>query len=107
MRQIPKPHLEFRDDYPGIAEAYEQLGQVTQEWGPLEKKTRELVKLAVAVGHRHEGAVHSHTRRSLDVGATPEEIRHVVLLAMTTIGFPAAFAALTWVDDVLQATSNQ
>ncbi len=104
MRKLPEKHKRFLEAYPEIAKAYEQLGQTTQEWGPLDKKTRELVKLAVAVGNRHEGATHSHTRRALDEGATPDEIRHVVLLALTTIGFPSMFAALTWVDDVLRTS---
>jgi len=101
MRPIPRAHRRFREVYPDIAAAYEQLGRVTQEWGPIDKKTRELVKLGVAVGSRQEGAVHSHTRRALDAGATPEEIRHVVLLALTTIGFPNMVAAMSWVEDVL------
>jgi 4-carboxymuconolactone decarboxylase len=69
--------------------------------GPLDKKTRELVKLGIAIGNRHEGGTHSHTRRALDAGATPDEVRHVALMALTTIGFPAAMAALTWVEDIL------
>lgn len=103
MRQIPSTHLKFRDAYGEVAQAYEQLGKATQEWGPLDKKSRELVKLGVAVGNRHEGGVHSHTRRALDAGATADEVRHVVLLSLTTIGFPSMIAALTWVEDVLQA----
>jgi 4-carboxymuconolactone decarboxylase len=106
MRRIPNTHLQFRDTYPDIARAYEELGKTTQEWGPLDKKTRELVKLAVAVGNRHEGAVHSHTRRALDAGASKEEVRHVLVLALTTIGFPNMIAALTWAEDVLQADSH-
>jgi 4-carboxymuconolactone decarboxylase len=101
MRKIPEKHKRFTESYPEIASIYEQLGKATQEWGPLDKKTRELVKLGVAVGNRQEGATHSHTRRALDAGASPEEIRHVVILALTTIGFPSMFAALTWVEDVL------
>ena len=103
MRQIPPTHLKFRDAYKDVSQAYEQLGKVTQEWGPLDKKTRELVKLGVAAGHRHEGGVHSHARRALDAGAAPDELRHVILLSLTTIGFPAMIAAMTWVEDVLQA----
>lgn len=103
MHEVPQTHRRFQEAYPEIANAYEQLGQATQEWGPLEKKTRELVKLGIAVGNRHEGAVHAHTRRALDVGAAPDEIRHVVLLALTTIGFPNMTAALTWVEDVLRS----
>jgi Uncharacterized homolog of gamma-carboxymuconolactone decarboxylase subunit len=101
MRKIPSTHLRFRDAYPAIADSYEALGKATQEWGPLDKKSRELVKLAVAVGNRHEGAVHSHTRRALDSGASVDEIRHVILLSLTTIGFPNMIATLTWAEDVL------
>ena len=70
--------------------------------GPLDRKTRELVRLAIVVGARHEGAVHSHTRRALESGATAAEIRHVVLLSVTSMGFPNMMAAMSWVDDVLQ-----
>ncbi len=81
--------------------AYEALGAATQEAGPLDTKTRALAKLAIATGAWREGAVHSHTRRALEAGCTPEEIRHVILLATTTLGFPSMMAALTWADDVL------
>jgi alkylhydroperoxidase/carboxymuconolactone decarboxylase family protein YurZ len=45
--------------------------------------------------------VHSHTRRALKAGATPEEIYHAVILLTSTIGFPHASAALSWVYDEL------
>src|SRR5579884_4423590 len=103
MHKVPGTFKRFLETYPEVARAYEQLGKATQDWGPLDKRTRELVKLGIAVGKRHEGAVHSHVRRALDAGATPEEIRHVILLSMTTIGFPNMMAALTWAEDVLNA----
>ena len=54
-----------------------------------------------ASGIGSEGAVHAHTRKALQKGVTPDEIRHVVLLSITTTGFPAAQAARTWVEDIL------
>jgi alkylhydroperoxidase/carboxymuconolactone decarboxylase family protein YurZ len=86
--------------YPELFKAYEALGDACQKAGPLESRTRALVKLGIAVGARHEGAVHSHARRSLEAGASIEEVRHVVLLATTTIGLPGMMAALSWVEDV-------
>lgn len=56
---------------------------------------------AIATGAWREGAVHSHTRRALAAGCTSDEIRHVVLLATTTLGFPSMMAVWTWVEDVL------
>jgi alkylhydroperoxidase/carboxymuconolactone decarboxylase family protein YurZ len=104
-RAVPKRFREFGRRYPAIAAAYESLAKATQEAGPLDTKARCLVKLGIAAGAWREGAVHSHTRRALDAGCTPEEIRHVVLLATTTLGFPSMMAVMTWVEDVLSRPS--
>jgi alkylhydroperoxidase/carboxymuconolactone decarboxylase family protein YurZ len=101
--KLPARYLMFQKTYPAVFKAYEGLGAaIIQDAGPLPEKTRALVKLAIAVGARLEGAVHSHTRRALEAGCTPDEIRHGVLLATTTLGFPAMMATFSWVDDVLQ-----
>ena len=102
VAQPPKRFREFAQRYPAIAEAYESLADATQTAGPLDTKTRCLVKLAIAAGAWREGAVHSHARRALAAGCTAEEIRHVVLLATTTLGFPSMMAVMTWVQDVLE-----
>jgi AhpD family alkylhydroperoxidase len=99
--QLPKRFLQFQNDYPAVYDAYRKLGETVKAVGPLDKKTRELVRLAIAIGARHEGAVHSHTRRALEAGVSKEEIRHAVLLSVTTVGFPNMMAAMSWVDDVL------
>jgi alkylhydroperoxidase/carboxymuconolactone decarboxylase family protein YurZ len=54
------------------------------------------------VGARLEGAVHAHVRRALDAGAKPDEIRHAIRLAVTTVGFPTMMSALSWANDVLE-----
>lgn len=97
----PKRFQEFTRRYPEIARAYESLAEATQKAGPLDARTRCLVKLGIAAGAWREGAVHSHTRRALAAGCSLEEIRHVVLLATTTLGFPSMMAVLTWVEDEL------
>jgi alkylhydroperoxidase/carboxymuconolactone decarboxylase family protein YurZ len=101
MSERPKAHTRFTADYPAVAATYEQLVTAAHDSGPLDDKTRQLVKLALAVGMSHEGAVHARTRRALEAGITPAEIRHVVCLAVTTLGMPRAVAAFTWVNDIL------
>lgn len=100
-QEYPKAYQKFIDDHQEVWEAYDRLGSAIHGGGPLDEKARELVKLAISVGAGMEGAVHSHTRKALAAGVTPEEIRHAVVLATTTIGFPNMMAALTWVEDVL------
>lgn len=87
--------------YPSVWKAYTQLGEETATGGPLTERERRLVKLALAVGSGSEGATHSHARQALADGLTPPEVRHVALLGITTLGFPASAAALSWLDDVL------
>jgi AhpD family alkylhydroperoxidase len=100
-RGLPRRFLKFQKTYPDIARALDQLGSAAASAGPLDKKTVELLRLAIAVGAREEGAVHSHTRRAIEAGATADEIRHTVLLSITSIGFPNTMAAMSWVEDVL------
>ncbi len=78
--------------HPKIVNAYEALGDATREAGPLDRKTTELVKMAFAGGAKIESGVRAHVRRALECGASAEEIRHVPMLAMTTLGFPSAMS---------------
>ena len=104
MSQLPRTYRRFGDLNPSVSSAYESLGEACAQAGPLDDKARELIKLALAVGARLEGGVHSHVRRALDAGASASEIRHVVTLAVPTLGFPSAAAAFTWIEDVLGAS---
>lgn len=98
----PDPVKKFETAYPEVWRAFNALGEKCHEsGGPLDEKTRRLVKLALAIGTRHEGAVHSAVRQAKRGGVNPEEMMHVAILAITTIGWPAAFAAMTWIEDTV------
>lgn len=99
--QLPNRFLKFQKDYPEIFDLYEQLGSATRAAGPLDAKTHALVKLGIAAGASMEGAVHSHVRRARAAGCSPEEIRQVALLALTTLGFPRMMTILSWIDEML------
>jgi 4-carboxymuconolactone decarboxylase len=101
MSHIPKRFQKFTNDFPAVAEAYEKLGAAVHGAGPLDEKTRALIKLAISTGAGLEGAVHSHVRKAVKAGVTKEQMYHAVLLAMPTIGLPSTMAAMSWVDDVL------
>ncbi len=102
MSQIPKRFQKFTEDYSQVAKAYETLGDAVHAAGPLEVKTRALVKLAISTGARLEGAVHSHARKAIKAGCSAEEMRQVALLSLPTIGLPSMMAALSWIDDIIE-----
>ncbi len=106
-QHLPKVYLAFRDAYPEVAEALDELGRSTEHAGPLDARTQRLVKVALAVGSLAEGAVRSNARKALAAGDTAAEIRHVALLAITTCGFPTAIAGLGWLDEVLAPESGR
>ena len=98
---LPKVYEQFSKKYPEVFQDYKKLGISTRKAGPLDEKTQDLVKLGIALGANSRGAVMSHTRKARDAGATQEEITQVVLLGLTTTGFPNMIAAWNWVQEVL------
>jgi 4-carboxymuconolactone decarboxylase len=91
----------IKEKHGKFIQALENLGEAVRQEGPLDEKTAHLVQLAAAAASHSEGSVHSHARRALKAGATPEQIYHTIILLTSTIGFPRTSAALSWVYDVL------
>lgn len=106
MSKLPKHFTTFVETYPEIGTAYHDLSQAVAVAGPLDEKTRALVKLALSIGASQEGGTHSQARKALEAGATPEELRHVALQALTTVGFPNMMKGLSWVEDVLSKRND-
>ncbi len=108
MKEKYPPSIDhLRKHHPGIFEAFQNLAEKCHETGgPLDEKSRRLAKLGIAIGFRHEGAVHSAVRHALDAGISQEEIFHVAILGITTIGWPASYAAVTWIRDAVERQSE-
>lgn len=99
---LPKQYRHLNEHYPEFMDTVHKLGELAQKQGPLAEKDLHLIQMAAAAALRSEGSVHSHARRALAAGATPEELRHAVLALTSTIGFPTMAAAMSWVGDVLE-----
>lgn len=104
---LPKVYQKFQDRFPAVFEDFKQLGISTREAGPLDEITQNLVKLGIAVGANSRGGVMSNTRKAITAGARADDVRHAVLLAMTTTGFPNMIAALSWVEEVLSGADDE
>ena len=101
-QKIPSKHYQkLSKMFPEVLAAVENLGTTVRDAGPIDKKTSELIQLAVAATAQSTGSVHSHTRRALQAGATEEEIYHTLLLLISTIGFPKVAAALSWISEMV------
>lgn len=101
MGDLPRTYRRFRERHPQVWKAYESLGSAVAEEGPLDERARELIKLGMAAAAGSEGSVDSHAHRAIEIGVTPEEIEHAILLGVTTVGFPRTMAALSWAEAAL------
>jgi alkylhydroperoxidase/carboxymuconolactone decarboxylase family protein YurZ len=104
---LPRIYRDLRAEHPGLAEAYDALGDACRLAGPLNERDQRLVKLGIAVGLSSEGGVRSHVRRGLDEGIAAAELLHAITIAIPTAGFPATAAAYRWARDVLEASEGQ
>lgn len=78
-----------------IYEAYENYGKmVHHKGGPLDEKTRWLIKVATSASCHHHYALRTHIRKAIKVGCTREEVEHVLLLVAPTAGFPSLMESL-------------
>jgi 4-carboxymuconolactone decarboxylase len=103
---LPPTPNRIAAERPELWEAYQRLGHQTSTAGPLTQRERRLVHLALAIGADSQGATHSHARRGISEGMTSEDMEHVALLAITTLGWPQAIRALTWIWDVTDTGAN-
>jgi 4-carboxymuconolactone decarboxylase len=100
---VPEIFKQFIQQYPEISDAYKKIGVLSSKTGPMDEKTQHLLQLGVAIGAESKGAVRSHARRALELGAAPAEVMQAVLLSGTIVGFPSMMAAYGWVREVLAA----
>jgi len=96
-KELPSTFKKFSARFPKLAEAHEQMGKAATA-GPLSARELALVKIALCVGAGKESALRSHIRRATegDDGMSQEEVEHVIVQAMTTLGFPQTVQAWSW-----------
>jgi len=90
--------LRFMKRFPGIADKYEALGHEVHDLGPLDGKTRALIKLAISGSSGMESAFRAHMRKARKAGVSQEEMEHVVFLFLPTKGFPCTMKALSQIE---------
>lgn len=92
----------FKEKHPAIYEAYEKFGKlIHEEGGPLDEKTRWLVKIAVTTAGQNQYALRTHIKKALRGGCSPDEIEHAILLTAPSAGFPVMMEAILVLRGVL------
>ena len=103
MSYLPDIYKRFLADYPELARTYDDVSAAAHRVGPLDERCQRVARLAMAVADEAEGAVRSNVRKALEEGFSKAEIEHVIVLALTMVGFPAMIASLQWAREVFDA----
>jgi 4-carboxymuconolactone decarboxylase len=77
-------------------------GNVWQRPG-LDLKTRSLITVAMLAAQGKQQELKAHVRGAINNGATPEELREVMLHATVYCGFPTAIDAFRSVTEVVES----
>jgi 4-carboxymuconolactone decarboxylase len=93
---LPANYNAFTDRFPELVDAHERVAEAIERAGPLDLKTRELVRIGIAAAAGLETATKSHVRRALDAGASVAEIEQTILLLVNTCGFSRAAMGWQW-----------
>jgi 4-carboxymuconolactone decarboxylase len=84
----------FISQHGQVYDAYETYGKLLHNSGPLEEKTRWLIKVALSTACQYEYALRTHIIKAIKSGCSREEIEHAIMLVAPTAGFPKTMEGL-------------
>jgi AhpD family alkylhydroperoxidase len=93
-------------ELPGPMSGFSRLHNKTVENGALDKKTKELMALAISIAVRCEGCIAYHTHDAVEAGATRAELLETIGLAIMMGGGPATVYAAHAMDAIDQFLSE-
>jgi AhpD family alkylhydroperoxidase len=83
----------LRKDIPDTMQAFSALAQAATRDGALDKKTKELIALALGVAARCDGCIGFHTETLVKLGATRQEVEETLGMAVYMGGGPSLMYA--------------
>lgn len=98
-KDISEYIAEIRKLQPDAMKGFSELAKNASKDGTLDKKTKELIALAIGVSTRCDGCIGFHAKALVDLGATKEEVGEMLAMCVYMGGGPS----LMYVADALRA----
>lgn len=92
-RDISSYMGELRKIVPEAMQGFSNLAKGALQDGMLDKKTKELIALAIGVSTRCDGCIGFHAKACLELGATREEIAETLAMTIYMGGGPSVMYA--------------
>ena len=94
MNDLHGIFTEFKKDFPKVFADHEALGkEIHEKSGHLPEKERWLIKIAISGASHRLVALETHIMKAREAGVTEAEIKHALLMLITTTGFPTFMEA--------------
>lgn len=92
-RRISGDIRKLRKDIPDTMQAFSTLAQAATRDGALDRKTKELIALALGVAARCDGCIGFHTEALVKLGVTRQEVEETLGMAIYMGGGPSLMYA--------------
>ena len=94
MKDVHEIYTTFKSEFPELSERINETSHAIHvEGGPLDERTRALIKVAVAGATGHHSALETHLVAAHEAGVSDGEVVHALLMLVSTSGFPTFMEA--------------
>jgi 4-carboxymuconolactone decarboxylase len=101
VEDIQNIFTRFKKEFPEVYARHEALGkEIHEKVGPLEEKSRWLIKISISAACNHKRALATHIKKAKAAGVDDEEIKHALLLLIPTAGFPTFMKAYAVLESI-------
>jgi len=105
-KDISSSLAKLRAEAPELMKGFSDLSQAATKDGVLDKKTKELIALALGVAARCDGCLGFHTQTLVKLGATKQEVIETLGMAVYMGGGPSLMYAADAISAFEQAENN-
>jgi len=99
IKDVDAYAIELRKLIPETLKAFGEMSRAAQKPGALDRKTKELMALAIAVSGRCDACIAYHARGAAKAGASRQDIAETLAVAIQMGGGPA----VNYATDALRA----
>ncbi len=92
-RRISAELKKLRKDIPETMQGFSALAKAATSDGALDRKTKELIALAIGIATRCDGCIGFHTEALVRLGATRQEVEETLGMAVYMGGGPSLMYA--------------
>jgi alkylhydroperoxidase/carboxymuconolactone decarboxylase family protein YurZ len=102
VSQLPSTLRKFIQRNPKIWELHEALGLACRKAGPLSDKEIEFIKMGITGSQMLETAFKTHVRKASEVGASADELQHVIVQLLPIAGMGRTMMAAKWLEEATE-----